>query len=603
MNRILARVTISSLLTLLLPIGTVSAEPSGQVSGELRKWHRVTLSFAGPETAETADPNPFRDFRLSVEFTHVATGRSHVVPGFFAADGDAAETGATSGAVWRVHFSPDAEGAWRYRASFRTGTDVAASLAPEAGRPSGFDGATGEFTIAPSDKSGQDFRGHGRLNYVGEHYLRFADSQQWFLKGGADSPENLLGFVDFDDTYRVVTRTEGGTPLPGGGAGLHRFTPHRADWNPGDPTWQGEKGRGLIGALNYLASKGMNSVYFLTMNVGGDGQDVWPWTQPDVHDRFDCSKLDQWEIVFSHMTARGLMLHMVLQEQENDQLLNEGDLGLERRLYFRELVARFGHHPAVVFNLGEENTNSTEQQRQFCEFLKAVDPDDHPIVVHTFPNKIEEVYRPLLGFPALDGPSLQTNDTYRQTLKWREASARSGHKWFVCLDEIGPAHTGVKPDADDPEHREVVQQHLWGNLLAGGSGCEWLFGYKWAHNDLNCEDWRSRDRLWDVTRHALTFFQEHLPFTEMQPADHLTSDEEAHCFAMEGWVYALFVPEGTEPALKLPAGTFRVQWYDPQQGGDLQEGSAAHVEGGGAVTLGAPPTSAGDWVALVRNQR
>jgi len=27
----------------------------------------------------------------------------------------------------------------------------------------------------------------------------------------------------------------------------------------------------------YLSNQGVNSVYFLTMNVKGDGKDVWPW--------------------------------------------------------------------------------------------------------------------------------------------------------------------------------------------------------------------------------------------------------------------------------------------------------------------------------------
>ncbi len=540
-----------------------SAEPAGNVSGDLQQWHRVTLSFEGPPNSETADPNPFRDYRLNVVMTHVDTARSFVVPGFFAADGSAGETGADAGTVWQVRFSPDATGRWQYRASFRQGRDIAASLSPEAGSPVSFNGAEGEFVIAPSDKSGRDFRGQGRLDYVGEHYLRFSGTQQWFLKGGADSPENLLAYADFDGTYRYATGKSALTL----GEGLHRYDPHVQDWHEGDPLWTGGRGRGLIGALNYLASKGMNSVYFLTMNVAGDGKDVWPWISHEVHDRFDISKLDQWEVVFSHMTQLGLALHVVTQEQENDQLLNDGNLGTERRLYYRELIARFGHHPAVVFNLGEENTNTTQQQKAFCEYIKAVDPYDHPIVVHTFPSKIDEVFTPLLGFAPLDGPSLQTNDTHRQTLTWRDRSARSGHKWFVCLDEIGPADTGVKPDADDPEHREVVHQHLWGNLLAGGAGCEWLFGYRFAHNDVNCEDWRSRDRMWDLTRHALTFFHEHLPFRQMQPADHLTSDEDAFCFAMEGWVYAVFVPEGNALTLKLPPGTFHVHWYDPEQGG------------------------------------
>ena len=45
--------------------------------------------------------------------------------------------------------------------------------------------------------------------------------------------------------------------------------------------WRGNRGKGIIGALNYLASKGMNSVYFIPYNLdGGDGKDTWPWIDP-----------------------------------------------------------------------------------------------------------------------------------------------------------------------------------------------------------------------------------------------------------------------------------------------------------------------------------
>ena len=40
-------------------------------------------------------------------------------------------------------------------------------------------------------------------------------------------------------------------------------------------------------------------------------------------------------------------------------------------------------------------------------------------------------------------------------------------------------------------------EHLWGNLMAGGAGVEWYFGYTFPHNDLNCENWRNRDHMWD----------------------------------------------------------------------------------------------------------
>ena len=43
--------------------------------------------------------------------------------------------------------------------------------------------------------------------------------------------------------------------------------------------------------------------------------------------------------------------------------LDQGELGVERKLYCRELVARFGHALALNWNLGEENSQTQPQRR------------------------------------------------------------------------------------------------------------------------------------------------------------------------------------------------------------------------------------------------
>ena len=168
---ILTTVTVLSAIG-LWPAGAGAG--AGRITGEAKKWHKVTISFRGPATSETAKANPFTDCRLDVTFSHAAGGKRYVVPGYYAADGDAANTGASSGNVWRAHFAPDETGRWTYRASFRTGPNVAMADNANAGGAGRFDGAAGSFDVAPTDKTGRDFRGAGRLEYVGKHHLRFA---------------------------------------------------------------------------------------------------------------------------------------------------------------------------------------------------------------------------------------------------------------------------------------------------------------------------------------------------------------------------------------------------------------------------------------------
>jgi len=590
-------------LAVITECGICGAANNLVLSGELKKWHKVTITFTGPDTSENADPNPFRDYRLNVTFQK--GDKRYVVPGYYAADGNAAETSATAGNKWRVHFVPGEEGQWNFKALFRTGPDIAISEDPKAGSPISV--TQGDFSVAPTDKTGRDLRAKGLLKYVGKRYLQFAETGEYFLKGGADSPENFLAYADFDGTYDTGGQMRGGEAT--GGEFLHHYDPHIQDFRPGDPTWKNGKGKGIIGALNYLASKGMNSVYFIPYNIdGGDGKDVWPWTDPDEKYRFDCSKLDQWETVFSHMDKVGLALHIITQEQENDQGLDGGELGIQRKLYYRELVARFAHHLALVWNLGEENTNTDSQRKDFARYIKDLDPYDHPVVMHTFPGRYDQDYTPLLGYQYFEGPSLQTNDTHLQTIKWLDRSASAGRQWFVCLDEIGPAHTGVKPDKDDYWHDDVRKKHLWGNLMAGGAGVEWYFGYNFPNNDLTCEDWRSRDHMWDLTRYALEFFHQHLPFTEMTHHDELTTSKDDYCFAKTGQIYAVYLPSGGTTDLDLgeSSATFIVQWYNPRTGparrpAGLQAGTIAEITGPGTVAIGYPPQDTDkDWLALIK---
>lgn len=571
---------------------------AARISGELKVWQTVTISFDGPQTSESADPNPFLDYRLDVTFQK--DDKTFTVCGYYTADGKAAESSATDGNQWRVHFVPDEAGQWEYAVSFHKGKNVAIAEDPKAGEAIAFDGEKGSFTVAGADKNASGFSSKGFLVDRGKGYLQFTGTKDYFLKGGADSPENLLAYADFDATYDTEGLNREGEAK--GKEFIHHYRPHEKDWKAGDPSWKGGKGKGLIGGLNYLADQGMNSVYFITYNLdGGDGKDVWPWTDPKERFRFDCSKLDQWNIVFDHADRLGILLHNIGQEQENDQGLDGGELGPQRRLYYRELVARFAHHRGWVWNLGEENTNTDAQRKAFAQYIRRLDPYDHPIVVHTFPGEYDKVYRPLLGFADFNGPSLQTTDTHIQTVKWVTESAKVGRRWLVFLDEIAQADIGVRPDTDDPDHDEVRSRHLWGNLMGGGAGVEWYFGYQFPNNDLNCEDWRSRHEIWRQTKIALDFFHRYLPFWEMSSANACVGSGQ-YCFAKEGVIYAVYLPTSAETKLNLgdSAGDFRVRWFNPRQGGELGSGSIKVIRGPGEQSLGLPPADPEkDWVVLV----
>lgn len=571
------------------------------ISGELRMWHKVTLDFTGPVTSETADPNPFTDYRLDVTFTHPMSGRSLVVPGYFAADGNAANSSADTGSVWRVHFAPDTAGEWTYAVSFRAGANVAMAEDRLAGDSAGFcDGDNGSFTILPTNKSGRDMRAKGRLDYVGIHHLRFAGTGEYFMKAGTDSPENLLSYADFDGPFKDDDEED---DL------VKTWQPHVADWQEGDPSWQNGKGKGLIGAINYLASEGINSFSFLTMNIDGDDRNIFPFLDYDERLRMDVSRLDQWEIVFEHGTRKGMFLHFKTQETENEKMLDGGNTGNQRRLYYRELIARFGHHLAMNWNLGEEiNDASLAQKASWAQFFHDNDPYRHPIVIHNGASHFE-----MMGNASvLTGFSLQLNesnfsDTFYQTRRYVKRSSDFSRPWVIGTDEPGDSRFGVRPDNDaGNSHRDARKDALWANIMAGGAGCEFYFGYDKPEGDLTLQNFRSRDAFWDYLRYALQFFAENrFPFEQMGNHNELVSgygDNGNRCLAKIGDTYLVQLRSGGIHTLDLTGvtGSFTVKWFNPRTGGPVAGGGS--VEGGGIVSLGAAPdTPDEDWVVLVQN--
>jgi len=574
--------------------------PGGQISGELKKWHKVTLTFDGPETSETSDPNPFLYYRLNVSFKHEGSSKSYLVPGYYAADGNAANTSADSGNKWRVHFAPDQIGTWKYNVSFRKGPNVAVSEEKNAGQSAGFmDGQSGSFDIGPTDKTGRDLRGKGLLQYVGKHHLRFAETGEYFLKCGADAPENFLAYADFDGDFKTDGHKDNF---------IKDWAPHIKDWKSGDPTWQNGKGKGIIGAVNYLASKGMNVFSFLTLNIIGDDQNVFPYITYDERLRMDCSRLDQWEIVFEHGTRLGMYLHFKTQEAENQRLLDGGDTGIERKLYYRELIARFGHNLALNWNLGEEigswgnvKGQNTAQKQAMAQYFHEHDPYQHHIVIHNGENHYD-----LLGDNSkLTGFSLQTDRpdfsrVHNQTKNYIDRSVASGKPWVVACDEPGDASHGLITDAEDPTRDNARKNALWGNIMAGGAGVEWYFGYQHPHSDLTCQDWRTREKVWDQCCYALEFFNKHkIPFWDMKCEDEMTENTDDYVLCKPGEVYLVYLKHGGKVELNVPTGKFTYGWFNPRTSdgldGLLNTGS---VNAGRKIEVTAPDKN--DWLLVIK---
>jgi hypothetical protein len=455
---------------------------------------------------------------------------------------------------------------------------------------------------------------------VGGHHLQHLGSGKFFIKGGADSPENWLGYTGFDNTF------DGGAG-PGTPDGLHAFPTHAADWNPGDPDWDRtdppgtNNGRAIIGALNYLNERGINSIYFLPMNIGGDGRDSWPYPGPinpqgdnaNDNTRIDVSKTAQWEAVFAHAQSLGIMLHVVLAEAEapNKLELDDATLGTERRVYYRELAARFAHHNAITWNVSEEYNLALNigvaEALNWAAGISDADPYDHPVTVHNAGGLSDPTGGPWGGFigqPDIDVTSLQWA---QRTTGWsdivesfRDATADAGRPIPIMIDEPGSPTRDFGNDFD-----AFRRQVIWPILLSGGNG-EWFIN----NRDQSLEDFREFEQIWDDTARCRRFIERFLPFWEMQPADDLVSApsgvEDADVLATPGEIYGVYLPAGGPASLDLGTAeaAFEILWLNPRAGSPEQSpqtGSVATARGPGVQDIGSPPSEqSDDWFAVVR---
>lgn len=561
-------------------------------------WRPMQLSWQGPwASATSSDPNPFLDLRMTVRLDGPG-GLEVEVPGFF--DGDGAS--GLDGFVWSARFTPPVAGLWRATVGLRRGPGVALDPDPGAGVPTFLEGAVLDFQVVPGPPMGKALvpRSH-----AGEHYLRDLRGQR-VLKGGSNSPENFLAYRGFAG----VEKSHQGIGI------LHRYDPHRADWEPGDPLFRSDvhaaDSKGIVGALNYLASMGVNSQFAMLMNLGGDGQDVHPFLgpRPTAFDKthYHPLRLRQWNQVFEHAASRGIAMHFGLAETEtaNETWLDGGELGVERKLFYREMVARFAHLPGVKWTLCEETDFYGPQTlRDFAAWIADLDAYGHPIAFH---NNIDDLslHEALAGAEEITATSQQYLASFASgTAEYlRQLSAATGRPWVVEFDEIGPAAAGLSPSNAD-ELRKVALY----DVLLSGAGIEWYMG--WIGNegggDLNVEDFRTREPMWNYMRHARLLLEQHTPFWRMEPSDELLSGEDGFAgggqvLAATGEVYVVYLPRASATGtldLTGAGGRFEARWYDPRTGEFV--GGWFEFDGGAPRPLGpAPAPAAEDWALLVQ---
>jgi hypothetical protein len=279
------------------------------------------------------------------------------------------------------------------------------------------------------------------------------------------------------------------------------------------------------------------------------------------------------------------------------------------------MVARFGHHLSLNWNIGEESGDwakdhqtppmNTTQRLAAAEWFWQNDPYHHHVVIHN-PPAFDDILGPESKYTGVSYQlgTQQFRNIHETVIKWLNQSKDAGKQWAISMDEPGGAQHALLPDAEDAKHDSVRINGLWGSFLAGAWGNEFYFGYDHPHSDLSCEDFRSRDLFWNQCRYLLDFFENNeINVAETENYTGLVQKGD-YCLAKQGELYIVFLLNGSGTInLENQDGEFSVKWFDPRNGGKMQTGSVINVKAGKIREIkGAPSESEKDWVVLLRKK-
>ncbi len=571
------------------------------MTGALSKWQPVTLAFKGPFVSETDSVNPFTDYRLVANFKNDSAQLR--VDGFFAADGNAANTGAADGDLWKILFSPEKAGKWKFDARFLRGNGVALndSESPDIEELWRIEG---DFDISAVDSAETGFYRDGKLTGQEGAYLRMSESGSAFLKNGVEVIGSFLASPDVQGSPDLAGKISGDT-----------F--HMDDWTDEDPLWGDEQGKKLIGALNYLASSGLNSLSLSTTFLGETGVEVYPWIEAGQMSRYDVSKLEQWEQVFRHMDRLGIAIDLGVADAGKANLPS----GSERHLYFREMVNRFAHHPGLVWCLNGADTSNVDQIRADADFLRSIDPYSHPIAIGNaspFPGtaygKVPKPYNTGFGkhlknsgmaIQAIQFPD--TTELYKELVSWTGLSKKSGSPWPVEVRQPGSENLLQALDSSNADsHKKVMKSILWKSLMAGAAGNSWRVVQQQLVTEGPYEvNFRTMAPWWQITQNAHEFFMNHVNFDKMQNHDELLSNPDAFCLASEGGEYLVYLPGYERTDLKIGDGNYVIAFFDPYRGGKLldKKNQGWEITKANSVSLSAyDGQQHKDWLILIKKK-
>lgn len=470
----------------------------------------------------------FRDVELQVELTN-PDGHKLMHYGFY--DGDKG---------WKVRFSPDKQGEWRYKASFSDQSEE----------------VTGSFNCISSDKPGR--------------VMKHLANPFWMGKGGEE--KTLFRSLHVGDRFFAENWDDPSSD---------------ADGNPRTKflDWLQENKYNMLSIASHYTNRDQEG-----RGRGWDTPKLWP---------LDVGEFRKMETILDELKERDITvfpfagLFGVSGSWPSDHK--------EQELYIKYTLARIGHYPNIILSVsGPEPLIHGNQERmkgamRFNDILRlgklidSLDVHDHILTVHNETPATEYgdlfVDEPWYSLSTLQGPKTIVSDKLYSGL----SLTRHRHKPAYAQETLWSRNKYHPQYTDDQLRKNTYAILFSGSILCfgdmNGDSSSGFTGsldpddcFKERHDMLNV--------IWD--------WFETIPFHEMTSRHDLVGNG-GFCLANEGHEYYVYLESKGKVNLFLDYPiTFRSEWINAKNHKDKRPGPSVDKQ-----HVFSSPDDGDDWILHV----
>jgi hypothetical protein len=332
----------------------------------------------------------------------------------------------------------------------------------------------------------------------------------------------------------------------------------------------------------------------------------WPAEKADdfYHPGFDYSRFrpEHWqrfERMLTFARERDMVISVILDIADGKVHLAAGSE--DERRYIRYATARLSAFSNITWDLGDDLDTFRDDRwaHETGTMLLGWDPYSHLATSHPVHREHQDRGSGWFGFTSIQDWS---RNQHALMLEERQLQIKTGRIIPQANEEYGyEDHYPLWAPPPPNDSAETLRRTAWDIAMAGAYGTAGETARRgvgiWPDTGGGWMNGRSDDTTTMLLGYAhMVDFLTSFDWWKTEPHDELV-DAGNWCLAEPGRTYAVYLPNGGKVTVKLLAGRYNAEWFNPQTGDVIPLGL---VEGPAWTSPPAP--GRGDWALLVRKQ-